>query len=368
MSPILSWQARTKPKPKKPRYYATALTEDDKFDLAGGVNTREWAAEDMIKFEESRKDLEPDPHKEMEGFPPGCPEHEAAKFKLQRLAVLEEEYTRKTQASNSGNYLPPKDARASTSPASPDSQNPLRESLQPMGLPTYSVPISSLSMNEPVNHCSSRGTDVQQITHLRASSSPISPVSPLSLGEPREPLHFRTGSAGDYFSQPGNRVSAQLFPGYLASQQFSPSHESPREIRRAVSGDGNLSRSNARYTSQHNRIPSRIRSPLANEVTFRVNPHVTFDSFVVQHASGKGEAYRGAVNAAMKEEVETNTKAGGGVTTQSSKCVSKIASIPTLKVKKIRNAEVGLSKSVDSQSLSNSDAHRERIAPVRICW
>ncbi|KAK1907196.1 hypothetical protein P3342_005520 [Pyrenophora teres f. teres] len=117
--------------------------------------------------------------------------------------------------------------------------------------------------------------------NLLPSPTPRRPSLPPSLSTPnfavdnasheRRQLHARATSSGDYFSQrPARRSGA-----YRASR-ISP--------LASVSGTSSDS-------------SSRVRSPLAQEVQYRLNPEVTFDSFLAPHMSGKGEAFHDADNA-----------------------------------------------------------------------
>jgi hypothetical protein len=80
---------------------------------------------------------------------------------------------------------------------------------------------------------------------------------------------------------------------------------------------------------------------LANQLEFEARPDVTFDSFLEPHASGKGEAYRGAENAKKddqlgEEEGSIELKLGGKPTKKPSNRISKMPSMPTLRVRKTR--------------------------------
>ncbi|KAF2115623.1 hypothetical protein BDV96DRAFT_599204 [Lophiotrema nucula] len=132
--------------PQKPRYYSTALSQDDKQALAVGEvnhNLKLWTAKHAIRLEESRKALAPHPtYKEY---------MEAENGKAAKRPSIVPELAHLQNRSNRGSYLSVNTSLSATSPLS----------LQ-------------------------RG-------HLSVAS--ISPLSPLGLGE------LRSASTGDYFSQ-----------------------------------------------------------------------------------------------------------------------------------------------------------------------
>jgi hypothetical protein len=74
---------------------------------------------------------------------------------------------------------------------------------------------------------------------------------------------------------------------------------------------------------------------------FEPRPDVTFDSFLEPHVSGKGEAYRGTENAKKDdqlsdEEGSFELKPVGKPTKKPSNRISKMPSMPTLRVRKTR--------------------------------
>ncbi|USP80989.1 uncharacterized protein yc1106_08263 [Curvularia clavata] len=93
-----------------------------------------------------------------------------------------------------------------------------------------------------------------------SNSSPLFTCDGESLQCSSLHLHTRAVSGGDYFSH-RRRISP------LASSS-GPSSESS----------------------------TRVRSPLAQEVQFRLNPETTFDSFLVPHKSGKCDILPGVAN------------------------------------------------------------------------
>ncbi|KAF2256871.1 hypothetical protein BU26DRAFT_394529, partial [Trematosphaeria pertusa] len=133
---------------------------------------------------------------------------------------------------------------------------------------------NELTYNEQTRRQASKS-----MVDLRSVSAPVSMLSPLSpVVAEQKPLlspysnhsgmHARHASTGDYFSARHNR---------------QPSLQSRRSFLSAG-------------------YPERVRSPLATEVRpYEYSPEITFDSFLAPHASGKGEAYRGAENAKMAD-------------------------------------------------------------------
>jgi predicted protein tyrosine phosphatase len=111
-----------------------------------------------------------------------------------------------------------------------------------------------------------------------------------------------------------------LPPSFLS--QASQGEEVPGHVRAVSTGDISQRRSRIRPGP-----PRRIvSSPLAVEVQpYEVKPEVTFDKFLSPHASGKGEAYRGAANA--KKEGSPRK----GSTNKLSKRLSKISSFSALR-------------------------------------
>ncbi|ORY00386.1 hypothetical protein BCR34DRAFT_606285 [Clohesyomyces aquaticus] len=340
-----SWEAPCLPNLKKPRYYATALIEEEKTDLKEGITSHEWTTADMLNFEESRKALALDPRKEVQVFPPGSPEHEAAKEKLAQLAKLEQEEEMNKKSSTTKQRRQSKNPRSSRSPVSPlSSPSPGPAEFLDVPCPNIqprsaSSPIPTLLLDEPRPRRPWSGISYQP-SNFRARSNPNLLSLQESAGEIHEPLPSRPNNGGDYFSHAQNRDLGQVFLSEPSSPGLPTSTPRP-PLRRVTSGDGNLSRSNARRASQQIRTSSRIRSPLANEVTFRVNPDISFDNFVVRHPSGKGEVYyRGSEGAAIEEKAPVEPT-GEGLMKRSSKRLSKMVSMPSLKGRKSRNSREG---------------------------
>lgn len=127
-----------------------------------------------------------------------------------------------------------------------------------------------------------------------ASSSRSSLSSPMNTPGTSSPqptsLHTRASITGDT-SPPIDHRSYNLYHHHRRR------HISPLASPSSSSSSGPSS-------SPH------IRSPLAPQVPFRINPDVTFDSFLVPHKSGKGEILPGATN---KSKSKSKSKVGKAV-------------------------------------------------------
>lgn len=159
----------------------------------------------------------------------------------------------------------------------------------------------------------------------RTASAPVTPLNPptplspplsqpqrlsIIVDEPTAPGHSRTVSAGDYFSLP--RV---------------PPQRSLARVPRHTRSSGRM-------------LPVRQpSSPLITELRLHQHrPDVTFDSFLAPHASGKGEAFRGADNA--KKDKQSGDGAPDDavpreldISRRWSKHISRVPSMPTLRSK-----------------------------------
>jgi hypothetical protein len=132
-----------------------------------------------------------------------------------------------------------------------------------------------------------------------------------------------------------------LPPSFLS--QASQGEEVPEHVRAVSTGDISQRRSRIRPGP-----PRRIvSSPLAVEVQpYEVKPEVTFDKFLSPHASGKGEAYRGAANA--KKEEGSPRK---GSTNKLSKRLSKMSSFSALRKGKSSQGSTADGDSTEQTSL-----------------
>ena len=268
--------------PRPARYYAAALTEEDMRALTCGEknhNLKEWCGKDLITHHESRKDLVPRvmPKVEKTIALAGI-EHD--KQHSQRAVTKVTDKVRqvfglariKITADNGKEEEPSFQRLPQTSQSAYDLRSIDASAPQPSSSSTRSSPTPKFSVeNASIEHRSS---------HTRASSS------------------------GDYFSQrPSRRTSA-----YPNRSRISP-----------LASPG---------PSSENSV--RIRSPLAQEVQFRHNPEVTFDSFLVPHKSGKGETHHNAVNA-KKPKTPKGSPVASPQVTPKTKRLSRIPSLPLLR-------------------------------------
>ncbi|KAH7117114.1 hypothetical protein B0J11DRAFT_538331 [Dendryphion nanum] len=231
------------PKPAKVRYYSHALSGEDKLALAVGElnhNHKLWGPTDEVLFQEARINLA----------------HEGV---ADREEFLEARH------------------------------NDLREAwkrLQTKPKQVRSLRVFTLSKSSWKSSKSSTGTDTAQTPPFIPQPSPTTtrealttilatpPAYPLPLLEIRTAMHHRTVSEGDYFSHvphPVRRLRQQ--------SPLSPALSSP--LSSPVSRPSSIVSSNLSYRTQ----------------PYTVRPEITFDTFLVAHKSGKGEAFRGADNA-----------------------------------------------------------------------
>lgn len=291
---------------KKPRYYSHALTEKDKRALATGEtnhNLKQWTGEDLIRFHESRLDL----------IHPGLENRE----ELIKMRLEEKE-----RGEQYVKYVLRKEKQVC-----------LHSGLPFMKSTTSKV---CLPLPSPSNNPYQASQFSQSAQHLRVSSAPAtpafapSPLSQVSLAsrlsapstlsvapsatscESLAPTPTETnGSTTDYFSRPLARST---------EQQHSRSWIGPR-------------------TSTYVSSPL---SPLPTEArNYRPRRDVTFDSFLVPHNSGKGEAYRGGKNA--KEGDVSGEKDGDSVELKELRGVKKharrLSKMPSLSAIRVRRTQ-----------------------------
>jgi hypothetical protein len=290
------------PKKKKmARYYSHALSEEDKHALAVGEmnhNLREWKLEDVQRFHDSRLDL----------IHPGP---EGQKAMIEKL-MDDREKSEKVLANvkKRGHVSHSLFRRQTGGNAVGASNVNLRQA--------YESP-------RIVRHSSAPVTP--------AAGSPISPQASLSRGfGASTPTLVFTPPCGDSegASQEENAQAAQVpdrtddyFVQPIARRSQSPHSRS----------------------SSSNRVSTYISSPLNPQAApyrppnHRPRPDVTFDSFLAPHMSGKGEAFRGAENAAGYNSAD------GATTLEAKKSrkrlvkrVTRIASLPDIRK---RNTERG---------------------------
>lgn len=267
-------QVQPQPQPKKGRYYNNALSEEDKRALAVGEdnhNLKKWTLKDLARYHESRVEL----------VPYGIENRDEVIAGMMYEKRRSEQYLARTE----------KEVRRSS------------------GLPFIKLTSAPPVENELTYNEQTRRQASKSMVDLRSVSAPVSMLSPLSpVVAEQKPLlspysnhsgmHARHASTGDYFSARHNR---------------QPSLQSRRSFLSAG-------------------YPERVRSPLATEVRpYEYSPEITFDSFLAPHASGKGEAYRGAENAKMADV--TGDASSNSIKAQGSrkKRLSKMPSLPAVR-------------------------------------
>ncbi|EUC36048.1 hypothetical protein COCCADRAFT_89176 [Bipolaris zeicola 26-R-13] len=223
--------------PKVPRYYATALSKEDKHILIHGEenhNLKQWTGWDLVRHHESRRSLIPQVMPKVE--------------KMNALADIEhgKQYSQR---------------------AIPKAKVKDKVLDKVRGL--FHVPRIKITTDKGKEYQESTCT---QSTHGQrsTSSSPSRSLSTPSLAldnnatEHSSPRHPRpSSSSSDYFShRPTHRTSSSSYHRRISPLALSPGHPSDS---------------------------SRVRSPLSHQVSFQPNPDITFDTFLAPHESGKGE-------------------------------------------------------------------------------
>ncbi|KAJ5065636.1 hypothetical protein J3E74DRAFT_202168 [Bipolaris maydis] len=131
------------------------------------------------------------------------------------------------------------------------------------------------------------------------SRSPCSTSLALDSSNPRPSSSSSSSSNSDYFSHR---------PTHGAS---SSSYHYHRRICPLALSPGPPSDSSS----------TRVRSPLAHQVSFQPNPNITFDTFLAPHKSGKGEVLHEVAGA----------KKGGAASAATAKRLGKMPSMPLLR-------------------------------------
>lgn len=254
---------------KLPRYYATALSKEDRYTLTHGEknhNLKEWTGWDLVRHHDSRRNLIPQVMPKVE--------------KMNALADIEhsKQYSQRTMA-----------------------KAKVKDRVLDKVRGMFRVPRIKITTDNGKEYQES--TYTQSIHgHHSTSSSPVcllpspsmSPSTPsLALDNnttEHSPRHPRPSSSSDYFSHR---------PTHRASSSTHRRHISPLALSSSPPSDSSV----------------RVRSPLAHQVSFQPNPDATFDTFLVPHKSGKGE---------VLHEVADAKKSGA-------KRLSKMPSMPLLR-------------------------------------
>ncbi|RAR04336.1 hypothetical protein DDE82_004540 [Stemphylium lycopersici] len=267
--------------PKPARYYAAVLSEEDTHALTRGEknhNLKEWSSKDLIAHHESRKNL----------VPRMMPRVEKTKV----LAGIEHD---KQQSQRAVAKVTDKVRQLFGLPRIKITADEGKEE----GPSFKQLPQASKSA------CDLRSIDVSV---PQPSPSPTSPPTP-KFSVDDAPIehrysHIRASSSGDYFSQRPSRRTGAYHNRPPTSPLASPGPSSENSVR--------------------------IRSPLAQEVQFRHNPELTFDTFLVPHKSGKGETHHDAVNAKKPKAPKRSPVASPQVTPKTKK-LGRNPSLPLLR-------------------------------------
>jgi hypothetical protein len=208
--------------PKSQRYYAQALSTDDKQALILGTknhNLIEWSAKDLVTHHESRKALVPRIMPKVD--------------KTNALAAIEHDKQ--------------------------DSQRALTEITDKVRKVFRIIPRIKVTNADPKKEEEPTWLPAE---HWADSSLDLRQALPMPPPDAHRSSHIRAASSGDYFSTqpPARRGGARSRPSPLASSSSGP-----------PSSDCST---------------TRVRSPLAQELQFRANPDMTFDSFLVPVKEG----------------------------------------------------------------------------------
>jgi hypothetical protein len=236
--------------PKKERYYSK-LSVEDKEALSRGEenhNLKKWSFKDFVIHQETRKELIPRVMNKVD--------------QTNALAGIE------------------RDKQHGQLALSNMTDSFVGQAVRKLfRIPLINVITDNGKEEEPTYTGRQYGSQsAYDLRSLNASASqlPLSPPSPPSpVLDPlrtHQSSHTRAVSSGDYFShQPGRRTAHH-------TRRPSPLASSPKPHSDASTS-------------------SRVRSPLSQELQFRHNPEVTFDSFLAPHKAGKGETHRESENA-----------------------------------------------------------------------
>jgi hypothetical protein len=290
------------------RYYATALSTEDKDALATGElnhNLKEWTPEDLLRFHDSRLNL----------IHPGPEDQKAMVEQLMDEREKSEKFISELKKKKLvSHFLPFFDSASSVS-----------QPMRPYRGNTSKLSVSVVPLTDDEQAC-------QQGAHMRSSSAPVSPAfrsTDSSLSRPPIPSQLKSQTS---VSGLPSRDPHQV-PFVEADM-----HPSVRSWFGRSSSDLELTRPQSEHD---NRRPNGLRhsSYVTNELTplgvpsgapmHQARPAVTFDAFLAPHVLGKGEAFRGAPNALA----ETSEDSGSSSKSKTCRRLSKMPSMPLLRRK-----------------------------------
>lgn len=309
--------AITAPAKKKPmaRYYSQALSAEDQHALAVGEqnhNLREWKPDDVLRFHDSRLELiHPGPEGQKEMIEKLMNEREKSEKVLASIKKRGRVSLFSFGTQTVGNAFGPSNAN-------------LRQAYQPTRNVRHSSAPATPFAGSPTSPPTSSQTSPQ-------ASPTISPQVSLSNEFwASTPALILTPPSGkiEYASEEEDAQAAQLpdrTEDYFAQPIAQPIARRPQTHQQHI------------RSSSANRVSAYICSPLNPQATpyrtpsHRPRPDVTFDSFLVPHASGKGEAFRGAENAVGYQAADGAGPPSGKGRKRLVKRVSKVASLPNMR-------------------------------------
>ncbi|KAJ6286180.1 hypothetical protein J3E71DRAFT_374666 [Bipolaris maydis] len=270
---------------KLPRYYSTALSKEDRHALSHGEknhNLQQWTGWDLVRYHESRRSLIPqvmpkvEKMKALADIDHGKQYSQRAMAKAKAKAKVKDRVLDKVR----GMFRVPHIKMTTTT----DTGKEYQESTY-----TQSTHGHRSTSSSPAGLLAS------------PSRSPCSTSLALDSSNPRPSSSSSSSSSSnsDYFSHR---------PTHGAS---SSSYHYHRRICPLALSPGPPSDSSS----------TRVRSPLAHQVSFQPNPNITFDTFLAPHKSGKGEVLHEVAGA----------KKGGAASAATAKRLGKMPSMPLLR-------------------------------------
>lgn len=245
-TPSVPYSLATGPS-RSTRYYSHALSDEDKLALAQGElnhNLQTWAPEDLVKHHESRKSL----------VPQGIGANKLRK--IEAFAKIEEEKQRSQRASD-------KKVRGKAM------------------LPSFRLTHGKGQQEYIAYHPQAS----QSMYDLRSASAPITLQPDLPPASPQAVPTLRR----KYSWEPAPATTAP--------------HQNVRTVGGTESDYFSFQRGHVVPPTPRSRTSSCVPSSgvpcllSAKDTAHQHNPDTTFDTFLMPHISGKGEAYRGADNA-----------------------------------------------------------------------
>lgn len=286
--PVAPKKPTRAPYQPKPRYYSYALTTEDKVALVAPENEDEgpsWTRDDLLKFQESRRDL----------IPRGMSNSEQMWVELeQELEEEQEQEPEEQEQEQKQDEEQEKKARKSAEYVR-EIKGKVRRRLAAMKL----VPETKVTGPD--------GEDTEADFYQKLEDEHQRPQLQRRASVPMEPVFFPRGN-----------MSFEWLPRTPSIEQLRPTSYFDGVVaapvvqrrRRRVSSTGEYNTTSRQLDHPlrlHPRVGRRTgsqppagggpASPTTEGRSYQYRPDVTFDGFLAPHASGKGWAYRGAENA-----------------------------------------------------------------------